>query len=718
MDGLTAMSEMSERLSFIFGIHAHRPVGDPAVSLRREADECYLPILDAALRHPGFKISVHFSAAVLRPLEESHPKLFEALQTLVARRQAEIIGGAMYDPILSALPDADRTGHIRRFNEYIQRSTGAAPKGMWLAERVWEPHLARPIRDAGLSYVVVEDNHLASTGIPRPDIYGTYLTEDAGFDITLFPVCDDLRRLIPNRSIEDILAYLKSRLGAMDPRTALLTFIDSAKNLRAWLDPGADGERGSSGIDRWMSAVESSDFLRTVTPSEWMAGARPRGLVYVPASSYAEMSQWTLPAAMQNEFDQLAADLDRRSFGLSPGTRRIFLRAGFWREFLTKYPESNWMHKRVTMASMKMGPVLDKLGTDRESRAIHDLLDRAACNDAYWHGTADGIYSPALRRAVFRNLIEAETRFAKKMGLHPQCITTDLDLDGAAELLLYTGSWITGIRPGRGGSIAEWSFRPALYNFQNNITRRAEGYHLQSATGRDRRILVVGDGAERGAARAKPTPVYDRYPRVSGLAYALYPSATLENFRAQTLPEIVPADGEYEAKVVEKPETFEVRMKRAALDIIFEKRVVLSKQESKIAWTVTMEMENPGASSQDARARLGLGWELFYGDAAALAIHSDAKEVSVPDDSGVEVTGRKLVISDTDSGTVLSFESAEDIRIWLAPVWAQTRSAEGGDRTFEGLSMMFLCGDGAAGARQSISLQTDAALAATGTQRR
>jgi predicted glycosyl hydrolase (DUF1957 family) len=37
---------------------------------------------------------------------------------------------------------------------------------MWLAERVWEPHLAKPIAEAGVEYVILDDNHFKAAGLP------------------------------------------------------------------------------------------------------------------------------------------------------------------------------------------------------------------------------------------------------------------------------------------------------------------------------------------------------------------------------------------------------------------------------------------------------------------------------------------------------------------------------------------------------------------------
>src|SRR6266700_7077991 len=67
-----------------------------------------------------------------------------------------------------------------------------------------------------------------------------------------------------------------------------------------------------------------------------------------------------------------------------------------------------------------------------------DLLLRAQCNDAYWHGIFGGIYAPHLRTDPWRNLIRAETIADQQTpgALAPRIEMLDYDADGAHELLL------------------------------------------------------------------------------------------------------------------------------------------------------------------------------------------------------------------------------------------------------------------------------------------
>ena len=93
---------------------------------------------------------------------------------------------------------------------------------------------------------------------------------------------------------------------------------------------GDDGEKfGGGPIPRpllgsqWLGravlrgASRRSTAITTVTPSDWLAGHRPIGRIYIPTSSYLEMGEWALPADQGSAFE--AALNDARAERAQPG---------------------------------------------------------------------------------------------------------------------------------------------------------------------------------------------------------------------------------------------------------------------------------------------------------------------------------------------------------------------------------------------------------------
>src|SRR5260370_19496233 len=116
-----------------------------------------------------------------------------------------------------------------------------------------------------------------------------------------------------------------------------------------------------------------------------------------------------------------------------------------------------------------------------------DLLLRAQCNDAYWHGIFGGIYAPHLRTDPWRNLIRAEAIADRQTpgALSPRVELLDYDADGVNELLFTSLEAQALLKPNDGGTIAALDFRPPAATLVNSILPRPAAYHtrLREAAG-------------------------------------------------------------------------------------------------------------------------------------------------------------------------------------------------------------------------------------------
>src|ERR1019366_5204223 len=98
-----------------------------------------------------------------------------------------------YEPILPGLPDVDKAGQIQKLTRFIQKRFRMTPRGMWLAERVWEPSLPKVLHDNGIQYTLLDDSHFLMTGMTEDQLAGPFLTEEQGATLTVLPIRKDLR---------------------------------------------------------------------------------------------------------------------------------------------------------------------------------------------------------------------------------------------------------------------------------------------------------------------------------------------------------------------------------------------------------------------------------------------------------------------------------------------------------------------------------------------
>ena len=133
-------------LTFCFGVHNHQPVGNFEHVLVAATARAYRPFLERLRDRPEVRLTMHWTGGLLEWLRDHSADTFGLLGAVVARGQVELLTGGFYEPILAILPDHDKVGQIQHLTEFIRAHFGVRPRGMWLAERVWEPQLPRPLR--------------------------------------------------------------------------------------------------------------------------------------------------------------------------------------------------------------------------------------------------------------------------------------------------------------------------------------------------------------------------------------------------------------------------------------------------------------------------------------------------------------------------------------------------------------------------------------------
>ena len=477
---------------FVFCIHNHQPVGNFDFVLEDAFDRAYDPFLRAISKHPSLKLSLHTTGFLLDWMAANRPAYIELLKEMVGRGQVEIMGGGYYEPILSVIPPADRHGQIVMMSDRVEELFGSRPRGVWLAERIWEPQLAATLNRAGIEYLVLDDYHFIKAGLNGEELHGYYTTEDEGCVVKVFPGSEKLRYQIPFKPTKDVLATLKEAEGCGN---SLSIYADDGEKFGVWPDTN-EWVYGSGWLEGFLDKiVGSSDWLRPRTFSEIIDSTESLGRVYLPTASYMEMGEWTLPEGVAKEFAALEGRLEKE--GRDSGLKR-FVSGGTWRNFMSKYPESNWMHKRVLLASRAIAAAA-KAGKLKGAKLAEarKRLYMAECNDAFWHGVFGGLYLPHLRTGIYDNLLRAEEiSRGKAKGKAVEFI--DVDADGVSEAILRCGELTLFVTPAKGGAVNEIDFLPANINLSNTFTRWREAYHEKLLSGDDEKPLA------RKKARPKP----------------------------------------------------------------------------------------------------------------------------------------------------------------------------------------------------------------------
>src|ERR1700675_2905469 len=457
-------------------IHAHQPCGNFEHVLEKAYLTCYLPFIEELEKHPGVHLGLHYSGPLLHWIEENRPEYFARLKKLVLSGQVELVGGGFYEPILVSIPPEDQREQITRLAAYLEQHFGRRPTGAWLAERVWEPQLPSTLAAANVAYTLVDDVHFLSAGFEPEELFGAYIAEDRGQCVVLYPGQKKLRYLVPFGKVEEVITYLREAASLHPGGVAAMG--DDMEKFGVWPGTNEHCYKGGWLADFFAALEKNSDWLAVSTPGDYLRTHAPLGRADLPTASYTEMMEWALPTRVRQRYHEVLKEFGSRNEVLS------FLRGGSWRGFFRKYSESNLLHKKMLHVANRIdtSPArrsISKAG--EELKKARDLLLRAQCNDAYWHGVFGGLYAPHLRTELWRSLIRAEFIADQQTpgGLAPRVEPFDYDGDGADELLFTAAEYQALLKPSDGGTVAALDFRPAGSTLINSILRRPEAYHAR-----------------------------------------------------------------------------------------------------------------------------------------------------------------------------------------------------------------------------------------------
>lgn len=685
-------------------IHNHQPLGNFPWVFEQAYQQAYLPMVEALETHPAVRLSLHYSGCLIDWLKQSHPEFLDRLAELVSRNQVEIMGGAYYEPILPAIPDADKLGQIAKMAAFVKQRFGANPTGLWLAERVWEPYLAKILAEAGIEWTLVDDNAFKSLGLENSSLFGYYLTEEQGFSVKVFPISKRLRYSIPWHDVEEVLKYLESEASDKEDKIAILG--DDGEKFGVW--PGTYDYCWQKGwMDKFFAELEANhDWLRTILLGEYAHHFSPQGRIYLPCASYDEMLEWSLPADKSWEYTNLKRQLEAEEHQ----NITQFMYSGLWRNFLVKYPEINRMHKKMLRVHQK---VYQACAISKGDCGMQELW-KAQCNCPYWHGVFGGVYLADIRATNYGYLVQAESKadsiihqprswlgkVFRSSSSWVEWQNLDFDGDGEEEMLVDSDRFSVYLSPAEGGSIFEWDLRRHNYNVSSTLARRPEAYHkvLTESPSEKQKDKVSAVPSIHDLIRVKDQSslshlVYDKYLRSSLIDHFFAPGTKLEEFASQSYGELGNFAAEpYEFSVRRKGDEVRVLLRRVGIlhiqsqNLPFEvqKEIRLVAGEEKV--DISYQLKNISGSS--VQAVFGSEWNLNllgggHNEQAYYRVPGIALDDHHLDSWGELADVEMIALGNRQLGIELELTARPKIKMWRFPVESISNSEGGIERIYQ-----------------------------------
>src|SRR3954471_3091395 len=658
----------TKRISLALVVHNHQPVGNFGWVIKDVYNRAYEPMIGALERHPGVRLALHYTGPLLEWMAAERPESIERLRALSERGQVEILGGGMFEPILVSLPQRDRAGQLTRMRDDIAERFGRAPSGAWLAERVWEPSLPFDLATAGYEYTVLDDNHLRAAFVPDDAMWDTHTTDDQGKLLTIFGTEKGLRYRIPWKPVAHLIDYLRDNATEGGERLGVMG--DDGEKFGAW--PGTDELcwTREEWVDRCFEALEeNSDWLCTVTPAQWMADHAPVGRVYIPTSSYVEMTEWALPTSEQLLFHHVVESASEKGSPEAP-----FLRGALWRNFQARYREINDLHKQM----QRVSDAVDAMPPGRDRNRALDHLYRGQSNDCYWHGLFGGIYIVHMRMATLAELIAAEDLALGEGGVLSGA--ADYDLDGIAEVALGTVGQTVIVDIAEGAGIGSWDLRTTHLALASVLRRRPERYHDQiMEAAHNEPIEELADPgvatpplSEADARDLSSVIVYDDHERRSGLVRML-------DREGEQLGEFDRAPW-----ILDQAEQSWLSASRSVDGLRVRKEVGVAGGRHDGELRLKVAVENIGAEAFDGSLELEWNLNLLGGGANPAAFYRSGETEWRHDSAASVGTGADLTFGNSFEGVEISLTAEPSGSADWTPVETVSNSEAGFERVYQG----------------------------------
>jgi hypothetical protein len=323
--------------------HIYQPPAWDEAIVRRAAAESYLPLINILREHPKTKITLNITGALIEQLIElGLNDVLTGVRQLAERGQIELVGSAMYHPILPLLPPAEVVRQIDLQDQLCRSVFGRvfSPRGFYPPEMAFHPSLEKLLVDRGYQWVILDE--LAGEQNSAQITFDQHYRTAAGLSV-----------VFRNRSVSDFLSFSAN----IDVPKQAIAAIQQDQRSRDYLVTAMDGENlghHRPGVDRlWDFLTNWPDFT-TLTASEYLAQLPP----------------------------PVAVDLQGCSWSSQDAEITSNIPYGLW-----NHPD-NPIHKLQWELTYLVIEAVNNSTADPAHDAARRLLDRALTSDKYWWASA------------------------------------------------------------------------------------------------------------------------------------------------------------------------------------------------------------------------------------------------------------------------------------------------------------------------------------------
>jgi len=451
------------KLKIVLGMYNSLPVGTTQQQFEKAYEYSYKPFLTILYKYAMLKGTMHFPGTALEWIDDVHPELLMVMNEMVKRKQLEMLGGGYYSPIFPIIPSKDRLGQVELLTTYLRKKFGKRPRGCWITEGVWEPNLTSTLKSSGMEYLFIDDKLFFQSGMEKQHIYHPYVTDDQGKMAVVLPLHNDyISRLFqdsPEKLVEDFI-----NLHQMNSEALVLNLLINSDFFVINREHYSRFFAEDGWFEKFLKALsDASQNVETVLPGKYVRSLGPLKRVYLPSHYIHE----------NNHREPLKKEKKKEVFNLISTFVGDDRSRGFFRQYISTYPEIHRIYSKMMYVHFIVGQVR---GDRSRKKTAKEESWRGQTAAVFWHGPDGGVYRNNIRKAVYRNLINAEKTTREKGIFSTSLNVTDIDLDGIPEYL-YQGQFLNAYVHRRGACLFELDYVVTAWNYLDTMARHREPYH-------------------------------------------------------------------------------------------------------------------------------------------------------------------------------------------------------------------------------------------------
>jgi hypothetical protein len=407
-----------KKLLLILGSHAHVPCGASESEFEYVYEKTMRPFVSNLYRYSNIQAVLHYSGVLLYWVERTHPEFFLLIEDMITRKQAEVLGGGFYEPMLPLIPLQDRIGQIELMTTYLRKHFGKRPLGCWIPHLAWEQHLAAALAASDMNYTFLSQDQFVQAGLSGAELFSPCISEDQGKLVTIFPVSlTASSALVEKSSSQVFIDYARSMEEDFSVSTGGIIAVFPEKTA------SSAEESADTAWHRFFEELSlSKNIVETVLPGKILKNIKTFKKASFPNSSSIDSN-------------------------FSP------------RRFLIDICEANGIYSKMIFTNV----LINQLKGDK-SRKLNAREELWKAQDSSLFTPGEGTRRHELRKEAYSSLLRAERLSREKGKFISSLIQYDFDLDGVKEYL-FQDSRINCYIQLKGAGIFELDYLPKDWNY-------------------------------------------------------------------------------------------------------------------------------------------------------------------------------------------------------------------------------------------------------------